>query len=102
MRKTPLALAAALFLPFVASAESFKDLTDKIVEFVNASIIPLFYTLAFLLFIIGMVRFFFLGGEEGREKGRQFMLWGIIGFVVMFSVWGIVRLLLTTFGVTGV
>lgn len=95
-------LISILFLPFAANAASFKDLTNDIVTFVNASIVPLFYTLAFLLFIIGMVRFFFLGGEEGREKGRQFMLWGIIGFVVMFSVWGIVRLLLATLGVSGV
>lgn len=96
-------LLAALFLaPLLTHAASFKDLTEDIVDFVNVSIIPLFYTLAFLLFIIGMVRFFFLGGEEGRQKGRQFMLWGIIGFVVMFSVWGIVRILLTTFGVSGV
>lgn len=102
MKKSLLALAVLALAPVAVHAASFKDLTDDIVEFVNASIIPLFYTFAFLLFIIGIVRFFFLGGEEGREKGRQFMLWGIIGFVVMFSVWGIVRLLLTTFGVSGV
>lgn len=86
----------------MAHAASLRGLQEEIVKFVNASIIPLFYTLAFLFFVIGMVRFFFLGGEENREKGRQFMLWSIIGFVVMFSVWGIVRLLLTTFGVSGV
>lgn len=102
MRKSLLALAVLALAPVAAHAASLKDLTDEIVEFVNASIIPLFYALAFLLFVIGMVRFFFLGGDEGREKGRQFMLWGIIGFAVMFSVWGIVRLLLATFGVSGV
>jgi len=102
MHKAILALLTVLLIPLTAHAASLKELQEKIVEFVNASIIPLFYTLAFLLFVIGMVRFFFLGGEEGREKGRQFMLWGIIGFVVMFSVWGIVRLLLATFGVSGV
>ena len=102
MKKNLVALAVLILAPVAAQAASLKDLTDDIVTFVNASIIPLFYTLAFLLFVIGMVRFFFLGGEEGREKGRQFMLWGIIGFVVMFSVWGIVRLLLATLGVSGV
>lgn len=95
-------LLTILLVPFAAQAASLKGLTDDIVKFVNASIIPLFYTLAFLFFVIGMVRFFFLEGDENREKGRQFMLWSIIGFVVMFSVWGIVRLLLATFGVAGV
>lgn len=84
-----------LLLPFSVQAASFKELTASIVTLVNGSVVPLIYALAFLLFMVGMVRFFFLGGEEGREKGKQFMLWGIIGFVVMFSVWGIVRLLLT-------
>ena len=90
--------AAALFaLPLVASAQAqtFKSFTAKVVDLINSAVVPLIYALAFLVFIIGMVRFFFLGGEEGREKGKKFMLWGIIGFVVLFSVWGIVNLLLT-------
>ncbi|MDP2816114.1 MAG: pilin [Rectinemataceae bacterium] len=77
------------------AAKSFAAVTEDIVQLVNGSVVPLVYALAFLLFIFGMVRFFFFGGEENREKGKTFMIWGIIGFVVMFSVWGIVRLLLT-------
>lgn len=101
MRKT-LLLFPAFFLPIAAHAASFRELTNDIVAFVNGSIVPLIYALAFLLFMIGMLRYFFLEqGEEGREKGKQLMLWGIIGFVVMFSVWGIVRLLLSTVGVAG-
>ncbi|KND47229.1 MAG: hypothetical protein AB199_02250 [Parcubacteria bacterium C7867-004] len=85
-----------VLLPEVASAaETFKSLTAKIVTLVNTAVVPLIYAIAIVIFLIGMLRFFFLGGEEGREKGKQFMLWGIIALVVMFSVWGIVRLLLT-------
>jgi len=91
-------LLPAFLAPFAARAESLKSLTGSIVSFVNGSVVPFIYALAFLAFLIGMVRFFFLGGEEGREKGKQFMLWGVIGFVVMFSVWGIVNLLLATIG----
>lgn len=74
---------------------SFKDLTASIVGLVDGTVIPLLYTLAFIFFLVGMVRFFFMGGEEGRAKGKQFMLWGIIGLAVLFSVWGFVRLFLT-------
>ena len=73
---------------------SFAQFTEKIVGLVDSAVIPLLYALAFLMFLIGMVRLFFMGGEEARQKGKQFMLWGIIGFVVLFSVWGIVRLFL--------
>jgi len=90
-----LALVAFLIPTWVHAAKSFADVTEDIVTLVNDSVVPLVYALAFLLFIFGMVRFFFFGGEENRAKGKTFMLWGIIGFVVMFSVWGIVRLLMT-------
>ncbi len=74
---------------------TFLDFTNSIVGLVDGAVIPLLYALAFIMFLIGMVRFFFMGGEEARQKGKQFMLWAIIGFVVLFSVWGIVRLLLS-------
>lgn len=78
---------------------SFKALVyDMIVPIIDQAIMPLLYALAFIAFLIGIVRYFFFGGEEAREKGKQLMVWGIVGFVVIFSVWGIVRLLLTTFG----
>lgn len=67
----------------------------KIVPIIDGSIVPLLYALAFLFFIIGVARFFFASGEESREKGKQFAFWGIIGFVVLFSVWGLVKLLLS-------
>ncbi|MEK7201442.1 MAG: hypothetical protein AAB737_02300 [Patescibacteria group bacterium] len=74
---------------------TFAQLVDSLVKVVDTAVMPLLYALAFLLFLIGMVRFFFMEGEEGRQKGRVFMLWGMIGFVVLFGVWGIVRLLLS-------
>ena len=95
MRKILLVLPVFL-LPLAAQAASLKELTASIVTLVNNSVVPLIYALAFLVFLVGMLRYFFLEqGEEGREKGKQLMLWGMIGFVVMFSVWGIVKLLLT-------
>ena len=95
MRKLSL-LAFVFLLPLSAQAKSLRELTDSLVGFVNSTLVPLFYALAFLMFLVGMVRYFFLEqGEEGREKGKNLMFWGLIGFTVMFSVWGIVRLLLT-------
>ncbi len=69
---------------------------ERIVPLVDGVLMPFLYSIAFLVFIFGIVRFFFFGGEENREKGKQFALWGLIGLVLLFSLWGIVNLLLDT------
>jgi hypothetical protein len=72
---------------------SFAGIVSKIVSLVNSTIIPLLYALAFL----------FEQGEEAQEKGKKFLLYGMIGLVVLFSVWGLVNLLISTLtSVTGV
>lgn len=68
---------------------------NVIVPIVDRAIVPFIYTLAFVVFLYGIVRFFFSTSEENRKKGRDFALYGIIGFFVMFSVWGLVRLALS-------
>jgi len=74
---------------------SFADIVYKqIVPFIDGVLIPLLYAVALFFFLVGLLQFFFLGGEENREKGKKFAIWGIIGFVVMFSVWSLVKLLL--------
>lgn len=74
---------------------TFADLVyGVIVPFVDTYVIMLLYTLAFILFLWGAFRFFFSEGEEAREKGKKFVVWGLVGFFVIFSVWGIVNLLL--------
>jgi hypothetical protein len=67
-----------------------------VVPIVDKGIIPLLYSLAFLFFIFGIARFFFSSNEEHREQGRAFAIWGIIGLFVLFSIWGIVKILLST------
>ncbi len=74
------------------SGQTFLGLTNNLVAFVDGSVIPLLGALAFVFFLIGMVRFFFSQSDENREKGRQFALWGMVGLVVIFTVWGVVTL----------
>ncbi len=67
----------------------------------NTVVVPVISALAFASFLWGVVNYFFLHGSEEskREEGRQFIFWGIIGMVVLFSVWGFVNLLLSTLGI---
>ena len=67
----------------------------------NQVVVPVIFALAFLVFIWGVAKYFFLSGDNdaGRETGRAFIFWGLIGMVVLFSVWGFVSLLLSTLGI---
>lgn len=75
---------------------TFADLVEgRIVPIVDAAIVPLVYAIAFVFFLIGAVKFFFSYNETERKQGRDFVLWSVIAFAVMFSVWGLVRVLLS-------
>lgn len=75
------------------SSSSFRGMVEKLVSFIDGSVIPLLFALAFVAILFGTLRYFFFEGEENLQKGRQFLLWGGISFVLMFVVWGVVRLL---------
>lgn len=68
--------------------------------FLNEIIVPFLLSVAFLVFIWNATRYFIIGGSssEGQEKARSLALWGIIAFVVILSLWGMVNLLVAGFG----
>lgn len=79
----------------VYASQTFADVVNTgIVPLFDHFVIPLLYAVLFLLFVFGIMRYFFTGGEENREKGKQFALWGVIGMVAVFGVWGVVNILL--------
>ncbi len=76
---------------------SLKDLVNGPITSLGNGIISLLFAAAFLLFIFGVFKYFFLNGVKDPKAhldGRNFMIWGIIGLAVMFSVWGLVRIVI--------
>ncbi len=59
----------------------------------------LFMSLAVVAFIFGIVEYIW-GMREAKEdritKGRQFMIWSLVGLFVMFSVYGIIKIVQDT------
>ena len=78
--------------------------TSGVVGVINTVVIPVVFALVFLVFIWGVVNAFFLNSanETKRAEGRSLAFWGIFGMVILFSVWGIVYLLLSTLGIAPV
>ncbi len=84
----------------LAPDPKFQDLLLYVVCIINKSIIPLIFALALAMFVWGVVQFVINNDEEAKkEKGKQFMIWGIVALTVMISVWGLVNILGTTFGI---
>jgi hypothetical protein len=82
--------------PPSSSGTTFATIVGNIVSIVSGGLIPVLYALAFLYFVYGLTRFVFADGEENRTKGKNIMIYGLIGLVVIFGVWGFVGIMLTT------
>lgn len=91
-----LALGVAL-LPSAASAVGLLDILVLASRFLNG-VIGLFITLAIVVFFWGLIKYLVDVGEE-KSKGLQIMFYGVIAIFVMVSLWGIIRVLQSTFGV---
>lgn len=55
-------------------------------------------SLAVCWFIWNVVKYAMSEDEEGKEKARSQMIWGIIAIAVIVSIWGLVSILQGIFG----
>jgi len=91
---------AVFSLPLTSRAQNeivnsnLGDFIRDIQGFINEILIPLIFTLSLLGFLFGVYRYFITGkaSETDREEGKKYMIWAVIGFVIMVSIWGIVAL----------
>jgi len=76
--------------------------SGDIIDIINGLFLPVLMAVAFITFLWGVYQYFILGAsdEKSRTTGRQFVMWGIVGFVVILSVWGLVGLVGSTFNLS--
>lgn len=106
MKKIGVSLLVFLTPLLALAQEEFGEVSTfigKISTFINSTLIPLLFGVALLVFLWGIFKYFILGGgdETKREEGKQLMLYAIIGFVVMVSVFGIVNAIASGLGFSG-
>ncbi|MBI2038705.1 MAG: hypothetical protein HYT22_00260 [Candidatus Niyogibacteria bacterium] len=92
--------AGAFVVPVLAGAQAgtIPGLLATFTSLINA-VIPVIIALAGLVFLWGVFKFITAAGDEkARDAGRQYIIWGLVGLVIMFAFWGLVRILITTFG----
>ena len=91
------AQAAQLGSSFMSIGSIVNSFTNNIVN----ALVTLFATAALVAFFFGIVQYIW-GMRDGKpekvKNGNSFMIWGLIGLFVMFSVWGIIIFFQTVLG----
>jgi len=77
-------------------------LKKVVVEIINP-IILLLSAGAFVVFVWGVFEFIKNAGDETkREEGKQGILWGLVGLVVIFGAYGLINMALDSFGLSSI
>lgn len=62
-------------------------------------VIPILMILATLVFLWGIISYVTAAGDEEKlASSRTYIIWGLIALFAMVAVWGLVQVLLSTFG----
>ncbi|MCX6751653.1 MAG: pilin [Candidatus Nomurabacteria bacterium] len=112
MKKKLIVLSSSVlsFMPLIALAQptggrcssveqfgTIQSIICKIGDILDI-IIPILIILAVVYFIWGVITYFISDDEEAKKKGRDRIIYGIIGLVVIVAVWGLVGIVNRTFG----
>jgi len=76
------------------SGKSFKGVVGVVIDIIN-KIIPVLATLAVVLFMVSGLRYVRSAGSA-KNNSREALVWGLIALFVLFSIWGILRVLKET------
>ncbi|MFZ2522466.1 MAG: hypothetical protein WAX44_00855 [Minisyncoccia bacterium] len=94
--------------PIIAYAQlippggTFGDAAFTTGELIYNTILPAFLSLAVLVFIWGLSKFFIRSGNKTEiENGRKYMLWGTIALFVLLSVRAIIGVVINAVGLNG-
>jgi len=89
---------------FACGASNICQVASTILFVINNVLVPVLFAIAFIVFLWGVFKTYIWsrGDETAVETGHKLILWGIVGFVVMISLWGLVNVVANTFGLAGV
>jgi len=65
------------------------------------TLIPVLIVLGIVFFVWGVVSYVIGKDEEAKKRGKDKMIYGIIGLVVIVAMWGLVGIITNTFDLNG-
>lgn len=91
------AIAFAQGLPSAPKNAAVNSIMAKVFEFVVYPLLALLTVVTLFYFTWGIVQMIMNPGDsESREKGRNHILWGVVGIFIMVSAFGIIQLISNT------
>lgn len=95
--RASVALSSLFPLVAFAAPQTYGEAVNLLLGLINL-LIPIVIGIAIVGFMYGILKYILaLGNEHDKTEAREIMLWGVIALFVMFSVWGLVRVLANTF-----
>lgn len=90
-------------IAYAATPDRLDTLLYKLNAVVINPLIEFSFVIALGVFLFGVMEFIRAAdNSQQRQKGKDHMLWGIVGLLIMLTVFGVISLLLSTFGIQGV
>ncbi|MCX6719391.1 MAG: pilin [Candidatus Taylorbacteria bacterium] len=79
--------------------ENVNDLSARFSSIMNLAVYILI-SIAFLYIVWNIVQYFIKGksGDEDRKESGTNIMWCIAGLAIILSIWGLVNILMNTFG----
>lgn len=81
-----------------STAPTIGTLLCKVSQILSG-VLPILIALAVIYFVWGVVSFVISDDEEAKTKGRDRIIYGVIGLAVIVGIWGLVNILSATFGI---
>lgn len=73
---------------------------DRVVNIIINPIIIFLFLLATAYLFFNFIKFLSLEpGDKSRDEAWSAILWGLTGMAIMFSVYGIIQVILSVFGI---
>lgn len=70
------------------------SLAQKMAVVILTPIVELLGVLAVVYFLIGVLQYIINSdNEDGIERAKKYMMWGLIGMFIMVSAWGFIGLI---------
>jgi len=79
--------------------DTVEELIANINFYVLNPIISILFGLAFIIFIWGVAQYLIqANSDEARSRGTKHILWGLVGMLIMFTAFLILRVIASSIG----